>query len=73
MYEMEGPRLARAALAASFPAAVRHGAATGRVPRRRVSGFPASEVPFPVPRRRSRWASPPPGVASGMGTSSVVK
>jgi len=58
MYEMEGPRLAHAALVAGCPAAVRHEAATGRVLRRRVT----------VSR-----ASAPPGVASGVSTSSVVK
>jgi hypothetical protein len=47
MYEMEGPRLARAALAAGKPATVRHG---------------TPPVPCPLP-----------GVASGVGTSSVVK
>ena len=40
MYEMEGPRLAHAALVAGCPAAVRHEAATGRVPRRRITGLP---------------------------------
>jgi hypothetical protein len=40
MYEMEGPRLAHAALVAGYPAAVRHEAATGRVLRRRVTGLP---------------------------------
>ena len=42
MYEMEGPRLAHAALVAGYPAAVRHEAATSRVPRRRVTGLPAA-------------------------------
>jgi uncharacterized membrane protein YgcG len=41
MYEMEGPRPAHAALVAGCPAAVRHEAATGRVPRRRVAGLPS--------------------------------
>jgi hypothetical protein len=58
MYEMEGPRLASRPWLAGGPAAVRHEAATGRVPRRRLPGFPGPAAA---------------GVASGMSTSSVVK
>ncbi len=70
MYEMEGPRLAHAALVAGCPAAVRHEAATGRVPRRRVTGLPGLAASWSLLRNEhvlSGEAVLPPRLAGTQG------